>query len=80
MYSYFMKAAHQGGLVSLLEEYQGHPHQLLAIAWLQLQMPEKHFKEFKALWFGEATIAVVPTSTSGVRVESSENTWGTYAE
>lgn len=71
-----MRVAHQGGLLTLFEEYQGRPHQLLAIAWLQLQMSEKQFQEFKSLWFAEATIAVVPTSSSSGRVESSEPVWG----
>lgn len=70
-----MRIAHQGGLVSLFEEYQGSPHQLLAIAWLQLQMSDRQFQEFRQLWFGEATIAIVPSSSSSVRPDTEES-WG----
>jgi hypothetical protein len=70
-----MRATNQGGLISMFEDYQARPHQLLAIAWLQIQMSEEQFEQFRALWLAQATIAVVPTSSSGFRVESSEENW-----
>ncbi len=64
-----MRIAYQAGLLSLFEEYKGAPHQLLAIAWLELKLSKEEFQQFKQLWFGEAVIAIVPASTSSNRVD-----------
>lgn len=68
-----MRAGHQAGLLSLFEEYQGHPRQVMAIAWLELNLPKDEFQQFKDLWLGHATIAIVPVSSSSNRVDSPED-------
>lgn len=70
-----MRVAHQAGLLSLFEEYQATPNQVLAIAWLELKLSKEEFTQFKQLWFGQATIAVVPTSSSSNRVDAPESEW-----
>lgn len=71
-----MRVAHQAGLLSLFEEYQGTPHQVMAIAWLELKLSPEEFQQFKQIWFAQATLAVVPVSSSGNRVDRPPEDWG----
>lgn len=68
-----MRVAQQQGLLSLFEDFQGTASQIMAIGWLELSLSKEEFEQFRQIWFNQATIAVVPNSSSGFKVESSES-------